>query len=114
MLWRPTSPCLGTTEPLTLTLDRPFDRHLLTKDVRVIVGAGQSVEGTIGIGHGEGEWRFTPDTPWNHENLLVRVNASLEDVAGNNFRDLLDHKENATASDVSITEFPIILNNCPE
>ena len=33
---------------------------------------------------------FRPQEPWPTENLTLSVSPALEDVSGNNFRDLLD------------------------
>lgn len=111
-LWQTTPPCLGTSDPLNITFDRPFDRHLLSKDIRVVTGDGQIVGGIIHVDEGENAWSFTPNEPWAHEDLQVIVTPTLEDVAGNNFRDLLDHVASAEADDVSLTALPINLTDC--
>ena len=79
--WQATPPCLGTREPLNITFDRPFDRHLLSKDIHVAAGDGQLVDGMIHVGEGESSWGFTPNKPWVHEDLHVVANTELEDVA---------------------------------
>ena len=90
-LWRVTAPCVGTHEPLQIEFDRPFDRHLLVRDIRISTDDGRDIVGSIDVGAGERFWRFTPDSPWGIDSILLNVNPTLEDVAANNFQDLLDH-----------------------
>ena len=74
-----------------MTFDRPFDRHLLDQSLRVADGDGGDIEGTLIVGSRERSLIFTPDAAWSGENIQIIVDATLEDVAANNFRDLLDH-----------------------
>jgi hypothetical protein len=111
-LWQTTPPCLGTTEPLRIVFDRPFDRHLLSRTMRVISEGGDVMEGTIQVTNGEAHWAFFPDDVWHTDNVQVLVSAELEDVAANNFRDLLDHVGSDEANDVSILAVPVVLKMC--
>ena len=113
-LWVANAPCAGTREPLTITLDRPFDRHLLTRALRVESGTGDEIEGVIEVKGAEYNWSFTPLEPWPAEDLLLLANPALEDVAGNNFRDLLDHVAGLQASDMAASELPIRIRNCAD
>ena len=88
--WDVSKPCVGTSAPLVVTFDRPFDRHQLPNALRVVSGAGVTIEGGFDIKPSEYEVRFTPVDPWPTEDLLLVVDPTLEDVAGNNFQDLLD------------------------
>lgn len=90
-LWNANAPCAGTREPLIITLDRPFDRHLLTRALRVETEAGAAIHGVINVTDAEHQWSFTPHQPWSLEEFNLVANSILEDVAGNNFQDLLDH-----------------------
>ncbi len=110
--WEVLSPCMDTTEPLHINFDRPFDRHLLTRDIHVADGEGGAIEGIIKVGEGESSWSFTPNEPWFHEKLQVAASTELEDVAGNNFHDLLDHVRNDETSSVSSTSLSINLKSC--
>ncbi len=89
--WRVAAPCGGTLEPLHIEFDRPFDRHLLIQDIRVTTEDGRDVAGTISVGEGERSWRFSPNAPWPNDDIHIDVSPTLEDVAANNFYDLLDH-----------------------
>lgn len=110
--WRITPPCVGTSEPLLIDFGRPFDRHLLMQDIRVRTEDGQVIAGAIEVGEGELSWNFSPDAVWPSEQLHLDVSPTLEDVAANNFRDLLDHVANgATTMGGSVT-MPISLTDC--
>jgi hypothetical protein len=113
-LWQVALPCVGTTDPLQITFDRPFDRHLLSKDIQVVTEDGQIVGGIISVGSGETSWSFAPNEAWTHNELVVVASTDLEDVAGNNFRDLLDHLAGAEDADVATHALPITLNGCSQ
>ena len=113
-LWQASGPCIGTRYPLYIAFDRPFDRHLLSKDIQVVAEDGQIVSGTVHVGEGETSWSFTPNDAWTQNELFVVASMELEDVAGNNFRDLLDHVANTGAADVSSTSVRISLKTCSE
>ena len=92
--WTATRPCVGTRQPLSVSLDRPFDHHLLERSLRVEDGLGRPIEGALAIGHHERAVTFTPASNWADGRVQIVVDPSLEDVAANNFRDLLDHVGN--------------------
>ena len=113
-LWRSNSPCMGTSEPLEITFDRSFDRHLLTSKLRVIAKTGHQIEGDIEVRDGERSWRFIPNQPWSGTDLQLAAEISLEDVAGNNFLDLLDHISSDQVAVATSTDLKIELKNCSE
>lgn len=88
--WKSRSPRVGTREPLLITFDRPFDRHLLNKALHAVASDGQTIDGTSLVGESEMSWSFTPVERWIAPGMHVTVDDALEDVAGNNFRELLD------------------------
>jgi hypothetical protein len=98
-VWEATEPCVGTQGSLYVTFDRPFDRHLLDQNIRVTGGNGRDIEGTLIVGSSERSLIFTPDAAWFGDTIQIIVDATLEDVAANNFRDLLDHVGNETNVD---------------
>lgn len=110
--WTVNTPCRGTVEPLEIAFDRPFDRHLLPHALRLRTTSWQGVEGTAHIGDSEYSWRFTPDLPWSEQELQVVVDPALEDVAGNNYHDLLDHLAPVLRAETSPTELSIDLPDC--
>jgi len=112
--WIANSPCAGSREPLSITLDRSFDRHLLTRALRVETGRSERIDGEIEITGAEDEWTFVPLAPWPAGDLLLLANATLEAVAGNNFRDLLDHVASQQETDLAESKFPIRIRNCAD
>ncbi len=90
-LWTISAPKVATQEPLDIAFDRPFDRQLAQTAIRVIGPDGREVAGTVRLENHETRWVFVPALPWAGEAIDLLVDARLEDVAGNNFRDLLDH-----------------------
>ncbi len=89
--WEITAPAIRTIDALKIKFDRPFDHQLLHKDIKVFSATGEVIQGEFLIGNHETEWRFQPDKDWVGERIYIVVDSELEDVAGNNFRDLLDH-----------------------
>jgi hypothetical protein len=90
--WTWESPRPGTREPFVITFDRPFDRHLLPDAIHIVAGDGLRVDGMPHTGRDETSWSFTPDEPWPAGEVRVTVEDSLEDVAGNNFGEVLDRR----------------------
>lgn len=88
--WQVKPPALSTTDPLTIHFDRAFDRQRLLQDLRVLNKKGQ-LSGTVSIEQHEHTWHFTPERPWKDSRIQIAVDTRLEDIAGNNLRDLLDH-----------------------
>ncbi len=89
--WIITAPAIRSKDTLTIKFDRPFDHQLLHKDIKVVSIAGEKIKGKSLIGHHETEWHFKPNEAWMDEQIYIVVDGELEDVAGNNFQDLLDH-----------------------
>lgn len=112
--WSTNAPCWGTRDPLILTFDRPFDRHLLTRALRVLGASGEEVQGTAEVENAEHAWSFAPHEPWPDEELRLVVDPTLEDVAGNNFQDLLDHVAGTQNPDTKATQLSISTAECPE
>ncbi|NNL18242.1 MAG: hypothetical protein HKP37_05825 [Boseongicola sp.] len=113
-LWTANTPCAGTRDPMTVTFDRPFDRHLLTQALRLETEAGGGIKGKITVADAETALSFTPLEPWPTEELVLIANPTLEDVAGNNFRDLLDHTTSQQETDLSTSQLKIRFQNCAD
>ena len=48
-----------------------------------VAGSNGSIAGTIAVDRNETVWRFTPRQTWTAGSYRLRVDADLEDVAGN-------------------------------
>lgn len=89
--WDITTPRNQSRDPLVIRFDRPFDQQTLASAIAVLDAQGHPVSGRAeAVDHATG-WRFIPDAPWMGSFLDIHVDPRLEDVAGNNFIDLLDH-----------------------
>lgn len=111
-LWQLNAPCIGTADPLEITFDRPFDRHLLSGTLRVADDTGRQIQGITEVKDNERAWVFTPDHPWTGTHVHLAADRSLEDVAGNNFIDLLDHVSGDQTPAQGSTDLVIALSNC--
>ena len=80
----------------------------------MITEDGQDVAGEVHVGVGETSWSFIPAEAWTQNELIVFASIELEDVAGNNFRDLLDHLAKTGSTDVSSKSLYVKLKNCSE
>lgn len=88
--WRVQPPPANTLSALTLDFPEPFDRALLERLLVVKRTDGPAISGSIEITDGERRWSFTPDARWQAGSYVVEVGTELEDLAGNNLRDLFD------------------------
>lgn len=99
-LWRVTAPQRNTRDALAIRFDRPFDHALLQRALTVISAEGGVIEGDITLNLDQTGWQFVPAEPWRDHRVELVVDARLEDVAGNNFRDLLDHAAGTGLRDI--------------
>ena len=113
-LWSADAPCAGTRETLTVSLDRPFDRHQLMYALRLETRDGVKIDGEIEVGATEHQWNFTPLAPWPGGDLDLITDLTLEDVAGNNFVDLLDHATATAAREVAMSVLRVHIQDCAE
>lgn len=86
-----------THDPLLIEFDRPFDHQSAQHSITVHDEHGQLIEGEVSVLNNEKTWRFSPYQRWKNRQIKIYVDPRLEDVAGNNFIDLLDHSFNKTA-----------------
>lgn len=68
----------GTTNPLVIRFNEPLDWALAQRLIWV-----EGIEGRVELGAQEREWRFAPARPWGSGPYTLRVDTSLEDLAGN-------------------------------
>lgn len=76
--WRIAAPKAGTREPLVLDFDEALDHALLARMISV---AG--VSGEVKLSERDSRWSFIPDTAWNAGEHRLKIDATLEDLAGN-------------------------------
>jgi hypothetical protein len=80
--WRVTAPA-DAHAPLLLDFPKPLDFALLQHLIEITDSAGRSVAGSIVVEREETRWRFTPSAAWKPGGYQIRVDTSLEDLAGN-------------------------------
>lgn len=112
-LWQITAPRQGTKDALTIGFDRPFDHVLAPDSITIANDQGQSIAGTVKVTRQETHWRFLPDKPWTGNRITLVVDPRLEDVAGNNFRDLLDHDLGTSRVSMQAIRVPVTLPRAP-
>lgn len=110
--WQVVAPCVGTLEPVEVRFDCSFDRHQLQDGIRILTDHRNGVAGTVQIDAHERGWRFIPTAPWAGDRIRIVVDPSLEDVAGNNFRELLDATVREETPDPVGTERAVSLRIC--
>ena len=71
---------------------------------------GKEIQGKFLIRNHETEWHFQPNEAWVSEQIYIAVDSELEDVAGNNFRDLLDHDVKSETKNISYVFIAVDLN----
>ena len=67
----------------------------------------------IPIVENEKTWRFHPEKKWNSNSIELLIDANLEDVAGNNFKDLLDHSIETKIKKVNTIKYTVELKPKP-
>lgn len=88
--WRYDFPTTGSTDPLTVTFDRPLDHALLEHSLWVYGSSGLPLVGQGFVGSGERCWRFEPGAPWTEGRYSIVVDPRLEDLAGNSLHRVFD------------------------
>lgn len=107
--WTLDAPQAATVAPVTLTFSEPLDHALLQRMLTVRTAQGHPLEGRIAIQEGEMQWSFTPARPWNAGTYVIEVDAHLEDLAGNNLRNVFDVDLNEQTPDRSAEHEPVRL-----
>ena len=109
--WAVSRPEIGSRMPLILRLDRSYDRFQLEQAIVVRNAAGRPLSGSVEFGDDETVWQFVPDDTWTDPEITVVVSAVLEDVAGNNFREVLDHAVGTRSREVDHVSLNVTLSD---
>ncbi|MCP3963882.1 MAG: Ig-like domain-containing protein [bacterium] len=88
--WRITPPAAGSLEPLELRFPEPLDHGLLRRVVWITDVGGAHLDGRAEIAEEERLFRFFPAEPWRPGEHAIEVEAILEDLAGNNLKQVFD------------------------
>ena len=112
-LWQFSHPRNATRDALKIIFDRPFDYQLAQNAITVRDDKENLISGTISIEDQEKTWSFVPDTAWESAEIRVIIDARLEDTAGNNFRELLDHSVDTDTRDIDEITIDLYLESAP-
>jgi hypothetical protein len=102
--WQITSPRVSTGLPLIVSFPESLDHALLLRLLAVKTASGNAVAGQSAVGTNEQTWTFTPASPWRAGEYVIEINTDLEDLAGNNLRDVFDVDRNATGQRATSAE----------
>lgn len=111
--WKIALPGKRTGDPLVIEFERPYDHELLLRGISVRDGDGKPVLGEVTVENHEHTWRFDPDDKWAHSQIQIAINTQLEDVAGNNFIELLDHAVGTASSKANRKLITLDLKSSP-
>lgn len=103
--WTLLAPTTDSREALVLQFGEILDEALSKHSMAVLDEKGEAVNGDIQLGALQESWHFVPRTPWKAGQYQVRVNAILEDLAGNNLNRPFDRDLELNPGDVPDTAF---------
>lgn len=89
--WSVDKPKTNSHHPLTLHFDRIIDHALLQSMITVENKGKRPIAGHWEISEKEQQIQFIPEHKWQKGNYRIVVDSRLEDIAGNNLQNLLDH-----------------------
>ncbi|WP_049642119.1 Ig-like domain-containing protein [Candidatus Rhodobacter oscarellae] len=106
--WAVSAPRSSTTDPIVVNFDRPFDSIQLQAAIQVHSGSSLARAGTSHVNNSGQTWTFVPSGNWATD-ITLSINPTLEDVAGNNFRELLDHAVGTDGLEIDRISVPVAL-----
>lgn len=99
--WQLDIPSAGTNDPLSIHWREALDYVLLTNTVAVASANGKNMNASIKVGRDGRSMVILPESKWEQGSYLLRVEARLEDLAGNNLNRLFDRD---LTSDTTVSE----------
>lgn len=96
--WQLSPPAAGSTDPVIVDLGEPVDAAMALRLISLLDDAGEPVEGRAALVSGASHWQYYPARAWRPGTYAIRVDSSLEDLAGNSLlrsfdRDLLEQSK---------------------
>ncbi len=107
--WIVKRPMLNSSDPLSIRFDRIYDHALSKKFIQIRDLKNSIIMGEVSLVDNEKSWIFRPEKNWNVSEIKVIINAELEDIAGNNLQDLLDHTVSEGSRSTNFVSLPVIL-----
>jgi hypothetical protein len=87
--WELTVPHAGTRDALRVAFTEALD-HALARRMLTVESGGRTLEGRVTLGHSDRAWAFVPEAPWKAGTYSLRIDAALEDLAGNSVARVFD------------------------
>ncbi|MEZ5040817.1 MAG: hypothetical protein R2828_13010 [Saprospiraceae bacterium] len=103
--WSLVAPAAHSKEALHLQFGEMLDEALSRHSIVVLDEKGEQVNGDILLGAYQQSWHFVPWDPWKKGPYQVRVDAILEDLAGNNLNRPFDRDLALNPGEVPDTPF---------
>ena len=91
--WRLEIPNLNSRDTLILNFNRIMDHALIQSMITLKNIENNDIEGFWEILENEQQIRFISERKWQKGNYQIIIDSRLEDVAGNNLQNLLDHNK---------------------
>jgi hypothetical protein len=88
--WVVLPPGANSTAPLLIILNESLDHFLLNETIQVADKHGNIIKGQFHPEKKDSQCRFIPSTPWLAGEYHLLIDASLEDLAGNNLNKPFD------------------------
>jgi hypothetical protein len=88
--WKTQSPAPDTLSPLTVNFPEPMDSAVTPRSIAVTGNDGVFMEGKSALEDQERRWIFVPQTPWRRGRYKLRIQTTIEDLAGNNIGKVFD------------------------
>jgi len=88
--WRLTPPAAGGRVALRVMFGEPLDHALAARLLSVYDVLGTRVAGAAELAANDSAWLFVPERPWREGEYTLRVDAALEDIAGNSVAHVFD------------------------
>jgi hypothetical protein len=103
--WKINVPSSGSDQPLVIDAGESLDYVLLTAAIQIMDERGTIVAGKIVPGDEQKVFSFIPSQSWKPGEYTLRVEARLEDLAGNNLSRLFDNDLSAKQPGESVDLF---------
>ncbi len=82
--WQINAPPSGSRAPLVIVFPEPMDHALTSRAISVIDATDKVIAGQVMLAQQERQWFFTPTSAWSRGLHHLRIQTTLEDLAGNN------------------------------
>jgi hypothetical protein len=111
--WRLRAPRPGSRDPIEAAAGEGLDQALVRRLVSVVAASGVTIQTTAAMDETSQSIRLTPAEPWKPGAYRVVIDASLEDLAGNNLRRPFDLDRSAPGArprdDIRTVELPVVI-----